>query len=95
MEAPPIWWGNQHQRHGFGALRFPLDSGLKFCMEYQAEVHETLIGKLLLGWVAAVKKTEAEEDPARRRLPVKRWDLKNRARGKSKNGSRATAFWAK
>lgn len=53
-------------------------------MEYQAEVHEMLIRKLLLGWIVAVKKMEAEWNLARQRFAVKWWNLKNRAKGRLK-----------
>lgn len=53
-------------------------------MEYQAEVHEMLISKLLLGWITAVKKMEGEQNVARQRFEVKWWNLKNRAKGRLK-----------
>lgn len=57
---------------------------LKLCMEYQAEVHEMLIIKLLLGWIVAVEKMEAERNLAGQRFAAKWWNLKNRAKGRLK-----------
>lgn len=47
-------------------------------MEYQAGVHDTLIKKMLLVWITAVKRTKAAEKLARQRFVVKclQWNLK-------------------
>lgn len=54
-------------------------------MEYQAGVHDTLIERMLLVWIAAVKRTEAAEKLAQQicsRAPAV--EFENRARGRLK-----------
>lgn len=55
-------------------------------MEYQAGVHGKLIKKMLLVWIAAVKRTEVAEKLARQRFAVKRpaVEFENYAKGRLK-----------
>lgn len=105
MKVPPIWWGKQHQKHGFGALCFLLGftlkkkkkkAELKLCMEYQAGVDDAPMRKLLLGWISAMKTMVVEEKlMAEICSEASAVEFEKSCKRKTKYGNQVTALWTK